>query len=81
VIAIDPDSETALVEPGVSHGDLRAALKATGHNLWVDSGRNDAESIMGSIGDRSFGYTAYSDNLMMQCGLEVITAEGTQIRT
>ncbi|MFZ3222869.1 MAG: FAD-dependent oxidoreductase, partial [Rugosibacter sp.] len=81
VIAIDPDSATALVEPGVSHADLRAALKAKGHNMWVDSGRNDAESIMGSIWDRSFGYTAYSDNLMMQCGLEVITAEGTQIRT
>ncbi len=81
VIAIDPASATVLVEPGVSHADLRAALKAKGHTMWVDSGRSDAESIMGSIWDRSFGYTAYSDNLMMQCGLEVITAEGTQIRT
>ncbi|TAJ20126.1 MAG: FAD-binding oxidoreductase, partial [Rugosibacter sp.] len=81
VIAIDPDSATALVEPGVSHADLSAALKAKGHDFWVDSGRNDAESILGAIWDRSFGYTAYSDNLMMQCGLEVITAEGTQVRT
>ena len=81
VIAIDPNSATVLVEPGVSHADLSAALKAKGHDFWVDSGRNDAESILGSIWDRSFGYTAYSDNLMMQCGLEVVTADGTQVRT
>jgi 4-cresol dehydrogenase (hydroxylating) len=81
VIAIDPDSATALVEPGVSHADLRAALKSKGHNMWVDSGRNDAESIMGSIWDRAFGYTAYSDNVLMQCGMEIVTADGKQVRT
>lgn len=81
VISIDPNHATVLVEPGVSYSDLRAAFKEKGYNMWVDGGRNNAESIMGNIWDRSFGYTAYGDNLMMQCGLEVVTAEGKQIRT
>ncbi len=81
IISIDKDSAYALVEPGVSYRELSAALRAKGHDFWIDSGRNDADSILGGIWDRSFGYTAYSDNLMMQCGLEVVTADGAQVRT
>lgn len=40
-----------------------------------------AKDMACGICDRSFGYTAYSDNLMMQCGMEIVTADGAQVRT
>ena len=81
VLNIDNDSAHALVEPGVSYQQLSAALQAKGYHFWIDSGRNAADSVVGGICDRSLGYSAYSDNLLMQCGMEVVTADGALVRT
>lgn len=81
VLAVDQASAYALVEPGVSFRDLADALRVQDAPFWLDSGRSDLDSIVGSIWDRAFGYTAYGDHLMMQCGLEVVTPDGTQVRT
>lgn len=81
VLNIDKESAHALVEPGVSYAQLSAALQAKGLQFWIDSGRDAADSIVGGICDRSLGYSAYSDNLLMQCGMEVVTADGQLVRT
>lgn len=81
IVAVDSNSGSALVEPGVSFKDLADFLEQKGVHYAVDSGRNDEHSILGSIIDRSFGYTAYGDRLMMQCGMEVMCPDGGLVRT
>ncbi|ASW03949.1 MULTISPECIES: FAD-binding oxidoreductase [Burkholderiaceae] len=81
ILKVDTDSAYVLVEPGVSYGELRRWLKDKGFSIWVDAGRDDDASIMGGILDRAFGYTAYGDHAMMQCGLELVMRDGTLVRT
>jgi 4-cresol dehydrogenase (hydroxylating) len=81
VLEVDQASAFVLVEPGVSYRDLANVLRTQNAPFWLDSGRCDLDSIVGSVWERAFGYTAYGDHLMMQCGLEVVTPDGTQVRT
>lgn len=81
IIEFNPDSGYALVEPGVSFDMLREHINKKGASHWVDSDKNGANSISGSINERAFGYTPYGDHLLMQCGMEVVTADGEVMRT
>ncbi|HAI97156.1 MAG TPA: FAD-binding oxidoreductase, partial [Methylococcaceae bacterium] len=47
----------------------------------VDFEKNSKQSVSGSISNRHYGYTPYGDQLMMQCGMEVMLANGNLIRT
>ena len=81
IIEFNADSGYALVEPGVSFDQLRAHIGSLGSSHWVDCDENGANSISGSINERAFGYTPYGDHLLMQCGMEVVTANGEVMRT
>lgn len=81
VLAVDEASGFALVEPGVSHAQLAAHLRENSLKFWLDAGLDEEASIAGGIWQRRFGYTAYGDALMMQCGMEVMLADGTLVRT
>lgn len=81
ILAVDAPSGYALVEPGVSHAQLAAYLAEKGLKFWLDAGADDEASIAGGIWERSHGYTAYGDRLMMQCGMEVMHADGSLLRT
>jgi len=81
IVAVDAPSGFALVEPGVSHAQLAAYLSEKGLKFWLDAGADAQASIAGGIWERSYGYTAYGDRLMMQCGMEVMRADGSLVRT
>jgi 4-cresol dehydrogenase (hydroxylating) len=81
ILAVDAKSAFALVEPGVSHAQLAAHLAEKSIGFWVDGGRDPEESIAGAIWERSFGYSAYGDRLMMQCGMELMLTDGSLLRT
>lgn len=81
ILEFDMASACALVEPGVSFAALREHAEAQAQPLWVDCDANGAHSVAGSIADRAFGYTPYGDHLMMQCGAEVVLADGGVMRT
>ncbi|MDY6890195.1 MAG: FAD-dependent oxidoreductase [Pseudomonadota bacterium] len=81
IVEVDAASGYALVEPGVSYAQLAAHLKENGLALWLDAGADADASITGSIWERSFGYTAYGDRMMMQCGMEVMQTDGSLVRT
>lgn len=81
ILAVDAPSGFALVEPGVSHAQLAAYLAEKGLKFWLDAGADAEASIAGGIWERSYGYTAYGDRLMMQCGMEVMHADGSLLRT
>jgi 4-cresol dehydrogenase (hydroxylating) len=71
----------ALVEPGVSYFDLYRHLRERGSGLWLDVPDLGWGSVIGNTLERGVGYTPYGDHLAMQCGMEVVLADGDVVRT
>ena len=80
IIEVNASSAYALIEPGVSYIQLNDYLRQNKTGLWVDCDRNGLNSVAGSICAREFGYTAYGDHTMMQCGMEIMLADGELVR-
>jgi 4-cresol dehydrogenase (hydroxylating) len=81
VIEVNEEFGYALVEPGVSYLDLYEHLQKTGSKLWIDPASNAMGGIVGNTADRGVGYTPYGDHFAMQCGMEVVLADGSLVRT
>ncbi|HZV19424.1 MAG TPA: FAD-binding oxidoreductase [Sphingobium sp.] len=82
ILDIDPVLCTALVEPGVTYQQLWNHLKQNDIPLWLSCPAPSA--IAGPVGntlDRGVGYTPYGEHFMMQCGMEVVLANGEVLRT
>lgn len=82
ILEVDPDLGTALVEPGVTYQDLYTYLQE--HNLpfWIDVPTvGPIVSLVGNTLERGVGYTPYGDHFFMQCGMEVVLADGSVVRT
>ena len=82
ILEVDPDSCTALVEPGVTYQQLYDHIQEKGYKLWLSVPAPSA--IAGPVGntlDRGVGYTPYGEHFMFQCGMEVVLANGEMIRT
>jgi 4-cresol dehydrogenase (hydroxylating) len=82
IIEVDKDLCTALVEPGVTYQQLWNYLKENDIPLWLSCPAPSA--IAGPVGntlDRGVGYTPYGEHFMMQCGMEVVLADGQVLRT
>jgi 4-cresol dehydrogenase (hydroxylating) flavoprotein subunit len=71
----------ALVEPGVSYFDLYQHIQERGLKLWLDVPDPGWGSIVGNALDHGVGYTPYGDHFGMQCGMEVVLANGEVVRT
>jgi 4-cresol dehydrogenase (hydroxylating) len=71
----------ALVEPGVSYYDLYRHIQEKGYKLWLDVPDPGWGSVLGNTLERGVGYTPYGDHFMMQCGMEVVLANGDVVRT
>lgn len=81
VLAVDEDSATALVEPGVRFFDLYDHLRATGSKLWMSVPDLGWGSVTGNTLDHGLGYTPTGDHPGNQCGMEVVLANGDVLRT
>jgi 4-cresol dehydrogenase (hydroxylating) len=71
----------ALVEPGVSYFDLYNHIREKGLKLWLDVPDPGWGSVIGNALDHGVGYTPYGDHFGMQCGMEVVLANGEVVRT
>jgi len=71
----------ALVEPGVSFFELYDYIKERNLNLWISTPALGWGSVVGNTLDRGWGYTPMGDNCAFMCGLEVVMADGTILRT
>ncbi|MBV8740426.1 MAG: FAD-binding oxidoreductase, partial [Sinobacteraceae bacterium] len=71
----------ALLEPGVSYFDLYNYIKEHGMRLWIDVPDPGWGSVIGNALDHGVGYTPYGDHFGMQCGMEVVLADGEVVRT
>lgn len=81
VLEVNEELAYCLVEPGVTFRELDAYIKSKNIKLWVDFPGNPDASVAASFVERSAGYTPYSDHSLMQCGLEVMLADGRLVRT
>lgn len=82
IIEIDAELGTALVEPGVTYQDLQDYLDANNLPFWLDVPTvGPIVSPVGNTLERGVGYTPYGDHFFMQCGMEVVLADGTIVRT
>jgi 4-cresol dehydrogenase (hydroxylating) len=82
IIEVNGPLAYAVIEPGVTQGQLFAYLKEHHPNLWMDStGAGPDASIIGNTVDRGFGHTPVGDHFHNTCGLEVVLASGEVLRT
>jgi 4-cresol dehydrogenase (hydroxylating) len=82
IIEVDQELGYCLLEPGVTYAELQRHLKENKINLWLDTPAPSADvSIVGNILERGSGYTPYSEGFLFSCGMEVVLADGSVLRT
>ncbi|MHB9796446.1 FAD-binding oxidoreductase [Pseudomonas sp. MT3] len=82
ILHVDPELCTALVEPGVTYQQLYDYIEE--NNLPLMLSMSAPSAIAGPVGntlDRGVGYTPYGEHFLMQCGMEVVLANGDVLRT
>ncbi|MEQ9453929.1 MAG: FAD-binding oxidoreductase [Phycisphaeraceae bacterium] len=82
VVEVNRELAYAVIEPGVSQGELSAYLEEHAPELWVDAtGAGVGSSLVGNTLDRGFGHTRYGDHFLTCCGMEVVLADGRVVHT
>lgn len=83
ILRVDEDRGFVLVEPGVSYFDLYQHLRETGSRLMVDVPDPGWGSLVGNSLDHGAGYLqpTYRNHFESHCGMEVVLADGTLLRT
>ncbi len=82
ILTVDEPMAVALIEPGVTQGQLNAYLKTNGINLWADCTDSTPKgSVIGNALERGVGYTPYWDHFAHLCGMEVVLPNGDIVRT
>lgn len=82
VLEVDAELGTALVEPGVTYQDLYTYLEENELPFWLDVPTvGPIVSVVGNTLERGVGYTPYGDHFFFQCGMEVVLADGSVVRT
>ncbi|MBV9800846.1 MAG: FAD-binding oxidoreductase [Solirubrobacterales bacterium] len=81
VLEINEECAYAVVEPGVRWFDLYEAIKAGGHQLMLSVADVGWGSVVGNTLDHGITYLPYGVDMGMQCGMEVVLANGEVLRT
>ena len=81
ILAVDAETGTALVEPGVVHAALQRRVLPLGWRFGPDPSTHDRATIGGMVGNnacgsRALGYGRTSDNVI---GLDVVTGAGERL--
>jgi len=79
---IEPRLAYAVVEPGVTQGQLAAVAAGQKPPLQMDcTGAGPDTSVIGNILERGFGHSPYGDRSRYIAGLEVVLPDGRMLRT
>lgn len=81
VLEVDERLGYAVVEPGVSFFDFKEELDRRGSRLWMSGPSQSWGSVIGNALEHGVGYTPYGNHAEMICGMEVMLADGSLVRT
>lgn len=82
ILEVNTQLGYAVVEPGVTQGQLSAHLRENKTGLWMDAtGAGPAASIVGNFADRGFGMSRYADHYLSCGGLQVVLPDGHLLHT
>ncbi|OFZ56157.1 MAG: hypothetical protein A2428_05400 [Bdellovibrionales bacterium RIFOXYC1_FULL_54_43] len=72
----------AVIEAGVTQGQLSKVLAEQKTGLWLDAtGAGTSASILGNTVERGFGHTRYGDHFATTCGMEIVLPTGQILET
>ena len=82
IIRVDPELAYAVIEPGVTQGQLSHYLREQQMALWCDcTGAGPDTSLMGNILERGFGHSPYGNRFQHIAGLQIVLASGEVLST
>lgn len=82
IVEINEELAYAVIEPGVSQGELAGELLKRGSRLMLDvTGAGPDASIVGNILQRGFGHTPYGDRFSQSCNYQVVLPNGDLTHT
>ena len=82
IVRVDPELAYAVIEPGVTQGQLAAFLREQGLDLWCDcTGAGPDTSLMGNILERGFGHSPYGNRFQHIAGMQIVLASGELLAT
>lgn len=82
IVEVNEEMGYAVIEPGVTQGQLYDFLSHHHPDLWMDAtGAGLASSFVGNTLDRGFGHTRYGDHFLSTCSMEVVLADGRVLNT
>lgn len=82
VLEVNREMAYAVIEPGVTQGQLAAHLTAAGIPLMIDpTGAGPAAGLLGNALERGYGLGLYGDHFGSLCGMEVVLANGELLKT
>ena len=81
VVEINEELAYAVVEPGVRWFDLYDAITAGGHSLFASIADLGWGSVVGNSMDNGITYGPQGQDFGAPCGLEVVLADGSVLRT
>ncbi|MBA1200423.1 FAD-binding oxidoreductase [Pseudomonas capeferrum] len=83
ILEVNEKQAYCVVEPGVSYFDMYRHLQENSIRLWIDVPDPGWGSMLGNAIDRGAGYTSsqFRNHFDAHCGMEVVLADGTLMRT
>lgn len=82
IIEVNRELGYAVIEPGVTQGQLYAYLQQQAPEYWMDcTGAGPEASVIGNALERGFGHTPYGDHVRTACGMEVVLPDGALLHT
>jgi 4-cresol dehydrogenase (hydroxylating) len=82
ILEVNEKLAYAVIEPGVTQGQLAGYLESRGLAVWMDAtGAGPAASIVGNVLERGLGHTPHGDRFAHVCRLHVVLADGRLLRT
>jgi 4-cresol dehydrogenase (hydroxylating) flavoprotein subunit len=82
IVEINPELAYAVIEPGVSQGQLLDHIERQGLPLMFDAtGAGPDASIVGNTIERGSGHTPYGDHFATSCNYEVVLPDGSLLQT
>jgi 4-cresol dehydrogenase (hydroxylating) len=82
IVEVNAELAYAVLEPGVTQGQLFRYLEDNNIPLWMDAtGAGPDTSIVGNILERGVGLSPYGDRFAHCCAMEVVLPDGRLLRT